>query len=142
MTEGYFIRIDNNRVFPVRDHEIDVRNKEFSRKLGITDAVFSQFGKYTPVEDRKEFLFWLLGHSGLIRVRGYGVWVSIQYSSTSNKQALQAIHRWGKKVCGPCLMLRITNIKSGKQFNSFWLPFDEAMKKGKRIKSVPVEVTK
>jgi hypothetical protein len=142
MTEGYFIRIDNGEVFPVKNHEMDVRNKEFSRKLGVSNADFAHFAKYTPVEDRKEFLFWLLRQARLIRVRGYGIWVAIQYSSANDKQALQAIHRWGKKVCGPCLMLRITNIKTGKQFNSFWLPFDEAMKKGKRIKSVPVEVTK
>lgn len=140
MTEGYFINLATGKVYPVKDHELAVRRKEFAKKLGIPDAVFAQFGKFAPVEDRKDFLVWLLSTVPIIRVRGYGVWVGIQWGCGSDKHALQAIHRWGKKVCGPCLMLRMLNLKTGKLYDSFWLTFDEAMKAGKRIKSVPVEV--
>jgi hypothetical protein len=138
MTEGYFINITTGKAYPVNDHELAVRKKEFAKKLGIPDAVFAQFGKYTPVEDRKEFLFWLLKQVPIIRVRGYGVWVAIQWGCASDKKALASVHKFGKTVFGPCSMLRMCNIKTAREFNSFWISFDEAMKANKRIKSVPV----
>jgi hypothetical protein len=141
MTEGYFIRIDTGKAFSVHDHELDVRKAQFAEKLGIPDSIFKQFGQYEPVTDRQEFLRWLLGQVPIIRVRGYGVWAGIQWGCGSDKQALASIHKWGKKVCGPCLMLRMLNISTGKQYDSFWISFDESMKAGKRIKSVPVKVT-
>jgi hypothetical protein len=141
MTEGYFINITTGRSYPVRDHELDVRKAAFAKKLGIPDHVFQQFPDYEPVKSREVFLRWLLGQVPIIRVRFYGVWAGIQWGCGSDKQAFEAIHKFGK-MCGPCMMLRMANLTTGKQYNSFWISFDEAMKAGKRIKSVSVEVTK
>jgi hypothetical protein len=141
MREGYFICMDTGKAFSVHDHELDIRKVEFAKKLGISDNVFNQFSNYEPVKDRQKFLTWLLSNSKLVRVRGHGVHSVLEWAGAGNdKNALEAIHKWGKKVCGPCLMLCMINITSGKQYNSFWLPFDTSMKAGKRIKSVPVEV--
>jgi hypothetical protein len=140
MTEGYFVRIDTGRSYLIHDHEIDVRKAEFAKQLGIPDQVFKQFPDYEPVKDREVFLRWLLGQVPLARVRGYGVWAGIQWGYGSDKEALQAIHRWGKKVCGPCLYLRMLNLTTRKQYDSFWLPFDTVMRTGTAIKTM--EVTK
>jgi hypothetical protein len=142
MTEGYFINIATGKSFSVHDHEISIRKAEFAKEVGLSDILFNQFSNYEPVKDRDAFLRWLLSNSELIRVRGHGVYSMLEWGGSGNdKKALEAIHKWGKMVCGPCLMLCMINITSGKQYNSFWLPFDTSMKAGKRIKSVPVEVT-
>ena len=141
MTEGYFLNINTGKAYPVRNHEMAIREKEFATKIGIKDSLFQQFPEYEPVKDREAFLRWILSKVPIIRVRGYGVWVGIQWGCGSDKQAFEAIRKWGRKVCGPCLMLRMCNIKTGKQYNSFWLLF-ESTKAGKCFKSVQVEVTK
>jgi len=138
MTEGYFINITTGKAYPVRDHELDIRKSAFAKKLGVPDHIFKQFADYEPVKDREVFLQWVLSKVPIIRVRGYGVWVAIQWGCGSDKQAFEAIRKWGRKVCGPCLMLRMSNIKTGKQYNSFWLPF-ESMKANKCLKSVHVK---
>jgi len=140
MKEGYFIRMDNGTSFSVHDHEIDVRKKEFAEKLGIPDSIFNQFSNFKPVTDREAFLRWLLGQVSIIRVRGYSIWAGIQWGCCSDKQALASIHKWGKKVCGPCLMLRMCNVSTGMEYNSFWLPFDESMKAGKSVQFTQVGV--
>ena len=141
MTEGYFVRIDTGRSYIINDHEIDIRKADFAKQLRIPNHVYKQFPNYQPVKDREAFIRWLLGQVPLARVRGYGVWVGIQWGYGNDKDALLAIHRWGKKVgCGPCLYLRMLNLTTHKQYDAFWLTFDTAMKEGKPIKSM--EVTK
>jgi hypothetical protein len=140
MTEGYFVRIDTGRSFRVHDHELDIRKAEFAKKLGIPDHVYKQFPKYQPVADREAFIRWLLSQVPIARIRGYGVWSGIQWGRGSDLRALKAIHKWGRKICGPCLFLRMLNLTTHKQYDSYWLPFDEIMKAGETIKSM--EVTK
>lgn len=141
MNEGFYIRIDTGKAFSVQDHEIDVRRPEVAKALGVPNEVFGQFGRFETGKDRIPFLRFLLTQVPVIRVRGYGVWVGIQWGCGDDQQTLKAIHKWGKKVLGPCTMLCMTNIATGTKFNSFWLPFDEAMKAGEPVESVPVEVT-
>lgn len=141
MNEGYWIDSRTGRSIEIDEHEIDIRRPEVARRLGVPHEVLRQFGRFVPGTDRVQFLKWLMRHAPIIRARGYGVVVSVQWGCVENDAALRAIHKWGRKVgCGPCLMLCMSNIKTGERMNSFWLRFDEAMRKGKAVESMPVEV--
>lgn len=138
MTEGFFIRLDNGNSVQITEHETDIRRPEIATELGVPDNIFRQFGKFVPIKDRVRFLRWLLGQVPIARVRGHGVWTAVEYACDDNATAFRAIHRWGKKVCGPCMMLCLSNLKTGERINAFWLQFDEAMKAGKPVGSVEV----
>jgi hypothetical protein len=141
VTDGWWIRLDTGSSVRITEHELDIRNPEIARRLGVPDAIFKQFVDFTPVKDRIRFLRWLLSVVPIARVRGHGVWATVEYDADDNAPAFKAIHRWGKKVCGPCLMLCFVNLKTGARVQSPWLLFDEAMRKKIQVSSVPVEVT-
>ena len=143
MKEGWFIRRDTGESFPIHEHERDIRDPTFARRLGISEKAIKNFRKYVPVRDRIPFLRALL-KDGVIRVRGRGIFASVEHWSDDNDNAMvfRAVHKWGQTVgAGPCLMLCITNLKTGERVNLFWLVFDEAMKAGQPFESVPVEVS-
>ncbi|MDD2601043.1 MAG: hypothetical protein PHO37_17770 [Kiritimatiellae bacterium] len=135
MKEGWWLRLDNGESFRIHEHEIDIRRPEFASKLGISDELFSHFKQFVPVTDRIEFLTWILENvpTPLARVRGHGVWATVEFSRGCNEDAFKAIHCWGREVCGPFLMLQIRNLKTDESFNMRWAEFDEAIKSGTKL---------
>lgn len=141
MTDGYWIAMDGKEL-GIHDHEAAIRRPEVAQRFNVPVRIFKQMGRFKTGEDRDQFLPWVMRRVPIIRARGRGVVCDLQWGRGTDKQAFRAIHKWGKKVgCGDFLMLSMSNLRTGKQYNCYWMLFDEAMKKGKRIKPAPLEVS-
>jgi len=142
MKEGWWVRLDNGESVRIHEHEIDIRRPEVAKTLGVPDEHFQQFKPFVSVTDRIEFMTWILKNvpTPLARVRGHGVYATVEYGRGSNEDAFRALHKWGRAVCGPSLMLQMRNLTTGENFNLRWSEFDAAMKSGETIHSEQGEI--
>ena len=74
MKDGYWINYHSGHVEAITEHETDLRRQEVADRLDVPTAMFGQFGRFRPGDDRREFLLWVYSNLPLMRVRAHGVY--------------------------------------------------------------------
>lgn len=115
MTEGWWVNYETRRFLglycPGMEHEIVIRDHKNQDWLGVPPSVAKAFNRYRPQVDRIRFLLYVMKHVPLMRIRGYGCRVQIQYwCPGGDDKPYAAVRRWAARWGGPRLLLEVSNL--------------------------------
>ncbi len=117
MTEGWWVNYETKRFVglycPGMEHEIVIRGQENQDWLGVPPSVAKEFNRYHPQVDRIRLLLFVMKHAPLMRIRGYGCRVQIQYwnpGGGGDDKPYAAVRRWAARWGGPRLLLEVSNL--------------------------------
>ena len=127
MNEGYWINYGTGKEFPIDEHERFLRTPGNAQRLGVPKAVIAMFGKFKPEKDRDKFLMFVMAKAPVMRVRGHGGYVAFEYSSSSRRDPMDAIWKWGKKNAGPFTSMYIVNFGTKETTSMPYSQFEELM---------------
>ena len=138
MRDGWWINYETRAYVglhcPGAEHEKVLRDPEHQDWLGIPDSVSKEFRSYKPRQDRVKLLKYAMKNSPLIRIRGYGSRVSIQFSSPeSDPRPFLAVKRWIRRFGGPALLLVVTNLSTNKTVSVLASDWNDFVKKSKGV---------
>lgn len=114
MKEGFWVNYQQDKIFPIDDHELWVRREGNASTLGVGPEILREFCKFRPKMDRDEFLLFLIKSSPIMRIRGHGTFTTFEFSSTNQRYVVDWIWLWSLKHLGPQSTLWIRNFKTGK----------------------------
>ena len=117
MKEGWWVNYETGRYVALKcrgaDHESAIRDPENQHWLGLSPFVIQDIYRFKTIQDRDSLLIHLMKATPLMRIRGYGSYVTFEFSSDEEFQPLDAIRRWSRKNAGPMTVLNIVNFSSG-----------------------------
>lgn len=130
MKDGWWINYESGRVMEITEHERDIRDAATAKYLGVPASVSDRFKKYEIGTDRCRFLVDLMKRVRLMRVRGYGNYVTFNYwSPGGDAKPFAAIRRWASRNAGPVLLLNVANLATGRQEQVFAAAWPDFVKK-------------
>jgi|GEM_PF-7043107 len=122
MNEGFFINYSRNGLpdepnnwIKIDEHERWIRVPSNAKKIGVSDDVIENFKDYTPVEDRDEFLKYVLANSPIIRMRGHGAYFAFEFSSKKVNAPLWEIFEFMNWFGGAYTGMVIVNFSTGEK---------------------------
>jgi hypothetical protein len=128
MNDGYWVRYTGKeKTVRIQEHEVDIRNPAFQKKLSISPETIKEFPKFKVGTDREKFMIWLMGKEPIMRVRGHGSYVSFEFSSHNRNSVLDSIWVFGKEMLGPFTTLSISNFATGEAWTGTYTQFEEIM---------------
>ena len=130
MNEGFWINYDNDKVFPIYEHEKWLREGNNAKKLGIPKDVINAFGKYKPEKDRDKFLLFVMRESPVMRVRGHGSTWTFEFSTKKIDDVLFSIYKFCKDIAGDYTNLYIVNFANKDSIEILFKDFSEKIKEG------------
>jgi len=111
--EGWWINYRTGFSFCIGlrgDHERWIQEPGNAVKLGVPKKVIAEFDRYRPGVDREKFLLFVMHNAPVMRCRGHGVYVTFEYSASSDRGAMKAIERWVNGNAGPRTGLNVVNL--------------------------------
>ena len=88
MREGYWINYRGGRVELIDEHQQWVRRPGHAARLGIAEEAVAEFARFDPATDRHAFLRFLMRRAPVMRVRGHGASVTLEFISAGGAQAV------------------------------------------------------
>jgi len=130
MKAGYWINIRTGQAELVQEHANFLKDHVHAQKIGLPENVYEQL-KDIPNDysgpNREKILRLAMGE-GLIRLRGHGQWIAIEFTAPT-EAALRACRNLLDQVCGPFTVLRFNNLQTGETVEVTYQEFEQRMKK-------------
>lgn len=120
MTEGYWGNYITGEIFLIDEHELWLRRERNADKLGVPQAVQRRFKDYVTKEDRNQFLPFIFAHAPVMRFRGHGSDVTMEFACTDWAKPLELIRKWCEANAGPLLGLKIVNFATDEIVETTW----------------------
>ncbi len=121
MRAGYWGNYDTGKIFQIDDHELWINRGRNAAELGVSAEVKARSEEFP---DRVELLRFLFANAPVMRFRGHGTFVTIEFNSSDWDKPLQLIETWGKAHAGPFLGLNIVNFHRTKGYFVLWKDFN------------------
>lgn len=142
MKEGYWINFENNLVFQVDDHERWLRRNVNAEKIGVLFRIIDLFDKFTPVEDRYEFLLTVIANAPIIRVRGHGAYITFEFCSEETGKVFNVILRFCLEVeAGEYTELHMVNFANTTVIDLMFHEFNSLMQQNQMKKIIDKSIT-
>jgi hypothetical protein len=129
MNEGYWGNYRTGQIFLIDEHEQWIRRGNNASKLGVSIAVQKRFKDFIVREDRNPFLLFIFANSPVMRFRGHGSDVTMEFACSDWEKPLALVLKWGEANAGGLLWLIIVNFASNEAIQSNW----ESFKLGKPV---------
>ena len=133
MNTGYWGNYRTSQIFLIDEHELWIRRGNNADKLGIPQVVQKRFKDYVIREDRDRFLLFIFAQAPVMRFRGHGNSVTMEFNCVDWGLPLELVLKWGNANAGQLLWLIIVNFATGEAIQSNWESF-------KRDKPVPIKL--
>ena len=133
MNDGYWGNYVTGQIFLIDEHEMWIRRGKNADRLGVPKAVQKQFRDYIIKEDRNQFLLFIFANSPVMRFRGHGSCVTMEFNCADWGLPLELVLKWGNANAGALLWLIIVNFASNGAIQTNWEDF-------KREKPCPVRI--
>ena len=107
MKEGFWLNYRTWKIVEVYEHERWLKEKAANPKsIGVPENVMAIASK---IKNREKFLIFVMQHAPVMRIRGYGTSVSLDFHTRNRQEVMDAILMWGKKYAGPFTWLNMSN---------------------------------
>ncbi|MEI7902725.1 MAG: hypothetical protein WCK89_20955 [bacterium] len=113
MKDGFWINYRTGQVFVIDEHERWIRDEANARMLGVPERVIARFYDFKPSVDRDRFLLFVMKTAPVMRVRGHGVTVTLEFWARFKSKPMNAVRLWAEKNAGPLTLLNICNLSRG-----------------------------
>ena len=133
MNEGYWGNYRTGQIFLIDEHELWIRRGNNADKLGVPEIVQKRFKDFKVKEDRNQFLLFIFANSPVMRFRGHGHHVTMEFSCADWGLPFELVLKWGNANAGALLWLIIVNFATNEVVQSTWEDF-------KQSKPVPVRL--
>lgn len=125
MKDGYWINYETGKNFEIDEHERWIRRGGNATKLGIPSFIQDDFEKYVQVDQRNEFLMYLMQNAPIMRMRGHGTYLTFEFSSDSIRKPLEAVYEFCSNRAGPYTQLIINNFAKKDSVQLNWKEFKQ-----------------
>jgi hypothetical protein len=129
--DGFWINYRTDEVFEIHEHEKWIREGNNAKTAGVPSSVIKQFSKFKPVDDRDEFLLFIMSKSDLMRVRGHKTYYTFEFSSHRISDPIMAIWSFGTDHLRPLSGMYIVNFASKQSVELYWKDFKEKIDTGR-----------
>ena len=131
MNSGYWINYSTGKVFRIDEHERWIRRWNNAKKLGIPESLYDEFDEFTPVEDRDEFLMYVMEKAPVMRMRGHGVVYSFEFNTRRAKKPIEAVWEFCEDYAGDYTSVYIVNFATKEQVQMLYKDFRDLMEQGR-----------
>jgi len=131
MQLGFWINYSKNKTFRIDEHETWIRRWQNAKKAGVHADIFEEFSEYEPIEDRDEFLMYVMEKVPLIRMRGHGQTFTFEFNTRRAKKPLEAIWEFGMDYAGDYSNFYIVNFATKETVSMLYKDFEEIMMDGR-----------
>ena len=125
MNEGYWGNYRTGNIFLIDEHEMWLRRGKNADRLGVPHAVQRRFKDYVIKEDRDRFLLFIFSHVPVMRFRGHGNSVTMEFNCADWVLPLELVRQWGEVNAGALLWLIIVNFASNEAIQTNWEDFKQ-----------------
>ena len=125
MNEGYWGNYRTGQIFLIDEHEQWIRRGNNASKLGVSLAVQRKFKDFIVREDRNKFLLFVFSHAPVMRFRGHGSCVTMEFNCADWGLPLELVRMWGNTNAGALLWLIIVNFASNEAIQTNWEDFKQ-----------------
>lgn len=126
MKEGAWINVETGQFEWITEHCDWIKVHGNAQKIGLAETVFEQI-KDMPNDysgpKRERILRTVMG-AGLIRVRGHGSWLAIEFTAPIEDVA-RACREFLRQVCGPYSVLRFNNVGTNESLELTYEEFEK-----------------
>lgn len=124
MKDGYWGNYITGNIFLIDEHEMWIRRENNADKLGIHQTVQRQFKKFAVGTDRDRLLPFIFANAPVIRFRGHGSYVTMEFNCTDWAKPLELVRKWCEVNAGPLLGLLIVNFAANEVIETTWEIFE------------------
>jgi len=132
MKDGYWGNYLSGDIFLIDEHEMWIRRENNADKLGIPQAVQKKFKNFAVKEDRDRLLPFIFANAPVMRFRGHGPYITMEFNCADWTKPLELVHKWCKANAGPLSGLNIVNFATNEVIETTWENFERD--KQRRIK--------
>ncbi len=132
MKDGYWGNYLTGDIFLIDEHEMWIRRESNADKLGISQAVQKKFKQFAVKEDRDRLLPFIFANAPVMRFRGHGSYVTMEFNCADWTKPLELVHKWCKANAGPLSGLNIVNFAANEAIETTWENFERD--KQRRVK--------
>lgn len=124
MKEGFWGNYESGEFFKIDEHERWIRRENNATRLGVPGNVIEQFPEFKMVHDRDRFLPFLFAHAPIMRLRGHGSSITLEFNAEEWTKPLALVEKWGRLNAGPFLLLNMMNFKRMQNRQILWKDFN------------------
>lgn len=124
MKDGYWGNYLTGDIFLIDEHEMWVRRESNADKLGIPQAVQKKFKQFAVKEDRDRLLPFIFASAPVMRFRGHGSYVTMEFNCADWTMPLELVRKWCKANAGPLSGLNIVNFATNEVIETTWENFE------------------
>lgn len=121
--EGFWGNYRTGNIFQIDEHEQWIRRGNNASKLGVSIAVQKRFKDFIVREDRNPFLLFIFANSPVMRFRGHGSDVTMEFACSDWELPLELVRMWGNTNAGALLGLNIVNFGTNEAIATTWENF-------------------
>ncbi len=125
MNEGYWGNYETGKIFLIHEHEMWIRTGKNADKLGIPPTVQREFKRFVVKEDRHWLLPFIFSYAPVMRLRGHGSYVSMEFNCSDWTKPLELVRKWCQTNAGPLLGLKIVNLGTNEIIETNWEEFQK-----------------
>lgn len=129
MKDGYWGNYLTGDIFLIDEHEMWIRRENNADKLGIPQAVQKKFKQFAVKEDRDRLLPFIFANASVMRFRGHGSYVTMEFNCTDWARPLELVRKWCKANAGPLSGLNIVNFATDEVIQTTWENFERDKQK-------------
>ncbi len=124
MKDGFWGNYESGEIFLINEHELWVRRAGNADLLGVPKKVQRKFSQYVERTDRNLLLPYIFANAPVMRFRGHGVYVTMEFNCADWTKPLALVRKWCEANAGPLLGLNIFNFATNEIIETTWEVFE------------------